>query len=465
MEDVPYGRILREGWSIILICIVLCAGGAWGITRILPQTYTASSVLMLQVDSQDASLFEQNQFSTARIKTYSPLVDSSEVIDGVRGDLGLSLQAYSDGALREMLSAEYVNDSVLLKVVAEAPDATLASDLANSAAEHLSVLVEETENAGNSSGDAVILDQVLDAVPPAAPSSPNVTAITGLGLIAGFALGAIIAVFRTTTTRKLLSVADVRRASGLAVIGQIPRRRRGGADQDAASTIAFQETIGNLATLGGPERWLYTIVPASSSSLDDSTVDGLLEAYASTGTRAVVVDSREDVVSAERSRPLQSPAAAPEGTAGESSGADSSAYLTTGPVSSRHAVSAMVGKLEAMGQKHDVVLLLCDSQSPLLIERVANYGAGIVVAVRHNATPAADLNAVVTRQRVQGVEPLGVLMTNTARASTENVAETWRISDRDAPGQGEHQALERRGNTSRTPIDATVNVTRGRRAG
>ena len=172
MEDVPYGRILREGWSIIVIAAVLCAGLAWAATKALPKTYSASSTLMLQVNSQHASLFERNQFSMARIKTYPDLADSQAVIDGVREDLSLSEQEYPDRALRSLLSAENVDDTVLLKVVAEASNAELSAEIANSAASHLSELVEAMENSDEESQNEVTLEQVLLAVPPASPASP-----------------------------------------------------------------------------------------------------------------------------------------------------------------------------------------------------------------------------------------------------------------------------------------------------
>ena len=71
MEDVPYGRILREGWVVIVVLAVLGAGMGWLVTKLLPETYAATSTLLLRVDSTEASLFERNQFSLARIKSLS----------------------------------------------------------------------------------------------------------------------------------------------------------------------------------------------------------------------------------------------------------------------------------------------------------------------------------------------------------------------------------------------------------
>ena len=43
MEDVPYGRILREGWVVIVVLAVFGAGMGWLVTKMLPETYAATS--------------------------------------------------------------------------------------------------------------------------------------------------------------------------------------------------------------------------------------------------------------------------------------------------------------------------------------------------------------------------------------------------------------------------------------
>lgn len=470
MEDVPYGRILREGWSIILVAAVLCALAAWGVTKALPQTYTASSTLMLQVDSSQTSLFERNQFSMARIKTYPALVDSQEVVDGVRADLGLSPEEFSDSDLRGLLSAEIKDDTVLMQVIAEAPEAQLSADIANSAARNLSELLEETENVDGDKQAEVTLDQVLLAVAPASPASPNVTAIMGLGLIIGFSLGAIIAVYRTTTNRKLLTVADVRKASGLAVAGQLPRPRRQGADTESLSLAPYQEAVGNLVTLGGSERRFYAVVPASSMALDDETLTGLREAYESLGTNACVIDVRSTPVRTRDARRTEGhrEEEVRESEVRESPGKDS-VFGADVPVSTPGAVEKFLDEVRTLRGNHDVVILVCDSSSTMLLEHSAREGAGVVIAVRHNVTLSADLNAVVTRQRVQGIRPVGVFMIHTPRGFTENVAETWRVSDRELVEARDRSSDENWASTADVPLQADGRSThalgRGRRAG
>lgn len=433
MDEIPYGRILREGWILIVVLALGGALGAWAFTRFLPPTYSASATLMLQVDSDEASLFERNQFSLSRIKTYPVLVDSSEVIDGVRSDLRLDPDEYSDRELRQMLSAQVTEDTVLMQVRSDAPTAELAKDLANSAAQHQSVLIGEMENAGGSARYSVELAQVLPANEPVSPDSPQVTAITGLGLIAGLVIGAIVAVYRTTTNQRLLTTSDIRRATGLPAVGQIPKVRSAAGELAPTTLVAFQELIANLPVLGGYDRDLYVVIPASEAIVDDDVLLGLLEAYASKGVRACALDLREAQGEESGARPwreLLELGGSGRGATSPGEGAPQGVVfgvpevLTAEDIRSR--IPTAVRKLQS---GWDVAVVVCDSQSSTLQAKLADLGAGFVVAVRHRWTSATDVVSAVTRLKVMDLRPFGVLMTQTPRGAQENLAESWRWTD------------------------------------
>ncbi|WP_060926411.1 hypothetical protein [Microbacterium hydrocarbonoxydans] len=427
MEDVPYGRILREGWIVIVVLAVLGAGMGWVVTKLLPETYAATSTLLLRVDSTEASLFERNQFSLARIKSYPPLVDSPEVIDAVRDDLDLDEDEYADRDIRRMLSAENTADTVLLVVRADAPTAKLSTDIANSAATHLSELIGETENDEDDARYTVALDQVLPAVAPSAPISPQVTAITGLGGIAGLALGAIVAVYRTTTNRRLRTISDVRRSSGLPVIGQIPRRSRLHPESDNGAIAAYEEAVGNLVALAGGDMRTHIVIPASDGAIDDDAITGLLEAQRLIGATACVVDTREAHVTG-HGHTLNEVLDGGSISDGEDGHA---VFVADEPLSLDTLVSELPDVVAAMHEEFDVVVVICEPGASALIEQLMAPGAGVIINVRHNATSATDLVAVTTRLRVMGIRPVGVVMLHTGTKSLGSIAESWRVSDRD----------------------------------
>ncbi|WP_243076167.1 YveK family protein [Microbacterium sp. SS28] len=439
MEDVPYGRILREGWLIMVIAALIGGAAAYGIAKLLPETWTATSTLLLQVESKEASLFERNQFSLARIKTYPGLVDSPDVVDGVRADLDLSVEAYSDREIRRMLSAENTTDTVLLTVRADAPTALLAAGMANSAARNLSELIEDTENAGNDDRYDVTLDQVIPAVEPASPSAPQVLAITGLGLIAGFALGAIIAVYRTTTNRRLRTISDVRRAAGLPVVGRIPRRARiaqGGTHHvDIVQEAAYEDAVDSLFALGGTEVTRFVLIPVTPSSVDDAVLHGFLTAFGAAGRRACILDLRPDAKPGGDIRSLSEVLGhlpSEQRVPSRRSPAVSTVYAMAERIPMSTLESEIPAAVIRLGLDFDIVMVVTPPTASALIEATEQTGAGVVLAVRHNGTSATDLVAIATRLRVMEVQPLGVLMTHAGPREVGTAAESWRESDRHA---------------------------------
>lgn len=439
MEDVPYGRILREGWLIMVIAALLGGVAAYGIAKLLPETYSANSTLLLQVESSEASLFERNQFSLARVKTYPALIDSPEVVDGVRADLGLKAEAYSDRDIRRMLAAENATDTVLLTVRADAPTASLAAGMANSAARHLSDLIEETENPAGDDRYDVSLDQMIPAVEPVSPSSPQVLAITGLGVIAGFAVGAILAVYRTTTNRRLRTISDVRQAAGLSVVGRVPRRPRLSKTplrgrSEVAEEAAYADAVDNLFALGGTVVSRFVLIPVSSSSVDGSVLDGFLTAFAAAGRRVCTLDLRSDAERAANARSLSellTDDTAPGASPGPSpSPGASDVYAMPADISMPTLEREIPSLVDRLGRDFDVVLVVAPVTSSVLIETTARTGAGVVLAVHHNSTSATDLAAVATRLRVMNVRPLGVLMTHVGMRDSGVAAESWRETDR-----------------------------------
>ncbi|WP_449281769.1 YveK family protein [Leucobacter sp.] len=307
MDDVPYGRILREGWIIILVATILGGAIAFGITRPMPRTYAATSTLLLQVESTQTSLFERNQFSQARIKSYPVLVDSPSVVSGVREDLDLDPAQYSDRDIRRMLSATNATDTVLMDVRADAPTAEMAAEVANSAAAHMSDLIEETENDESDERYVVSLVQALPAVPPLSAISPQVLPITGLGIVTGLAAGCLIALYRTTTNRRLITIGDIRRASGLPVVGQIPRAPRfwwGRTRAGELQSSSYTETVSNVMALAGPAQQSIVVVPAEPDAIGADALVGLVEAYRRAGRLAHVLDTRPNRFPAGRFRSL-----------------------------------------------------------------------------------------------------------------------------------------------------------------
>lgn len=425
MEDVPYARILREGWLLVLIVALLGAGGAYGIAKLLPETYASTSTLMLQVDSKEASLFERNQFSLARIRSYPELVDSPEVIAGIRSDLHLSAADYSDRDLRKMVSADNTTDTVLLVVRAEAPTAQLSAAIANAAAAHLSKLIQSTENSDADERYQVNLTVVLPAVEPLAPVSPQTLAIVGLGLIVGLAVGGIVAVYRTVTNRNVITISDVRRLVGIRVVGRIPRRCRWRRSDDEDESVAFDETVANLGVLGGSDLSSVLVLTASDDAIGQAERSGLAAAFAAAGRTVTLLETRATSDAAAETRSLAEVLDGEDADAavGEAAGRQFADPLPVAAAALQDALPALRSSLRA---HVDVVVVVVDAASVAVVRELVDDATGVVVAVRSGSTAASALSALITKLSFVDVHPLGVVLTGAARHASGVVTETWR---------------------------------------
>ncbi|WP_083867993.1 YveK family protein [Microbacterium sp. B24] len=425
MEDVPYARILREGWLLVLIVALLGAGGAYGIAKLLPETYASTSTLMLQVDSKEASLFERNQFSLARIRSYPELVDSPEVIAGIRSDLHLSAADYSDRDLRKMVSADNTTDTVLLVVRAEAPTAQLSAAIANAAAAHLSKLIQSTENSDADERYQVNLTVVLPAVEPLAPVSPQTLAIVGLGLIVGLAVGGIVAVYRTVTNRNVITISDVRRLVGIRVVGRIPRRRRWRRSDDEDESVAFDETVANLGVLGGSDLSSVLVLTASDDAIGQAERSGLAAAFAAAGRTVTLLETRATSDAAAETRSLAEVLDGEDADAavGEAAGRQFADPLPVAAAALQDALPALRSSLRA---HVDVVVVVVDAASVAVVRELVDDATGVVVAVRSGSPAASALSALITKLSFVDVHPLGVVLTGAARHASGVVTETWR---------------------------------------
>jgi len=432
MEDVPYARILREGWVLVLIMALLGVGAAYGVAKLLPETYASTSTLMLQVDSKEASLFERNQFSLARIRSYPELVDSPQVIAGIRGDLNLSADDFSDRDLRRMISADNTTDTVLLVVRADAPTAQLSAAIANAAASHLSRLIESTENSDADDRYQVSLTVVLPAVEPLAPVSPQVLAIAGLGLILGVALGGIVAVYRTVTNRTLITISDVRRLAGLRVIGRIPRRRRWRRGSDGEREAAFDEMISNVAVLGGSNVSTLLILTASDDAIGADERTGVAAAFAAAGREVCIVDARPVVDAEAQSLTALLDRVADGVEPGDLEGGGR-LFADAIPATAAQRERLMPAVITALAAHADTVVLVADAGATSLAREVMRDGAGVVIAVRSGSTSASALSALVTKLSFTDVHPLGVLLTGAPVHTAGVVTETWHDADEVRP--------------------------------
>ena len=210
MELQDYVRLLRKYWMQIGLTIVGSVAIALVVTTITPKTYTAESQLFVSTSSAGTTseLGIGAQFSAQRVKTYTLLVTTLQVIDNVSAQLGFEVNP-------DAVSAESPLDTVLVVVSAKDGDPQVAAGIANAVARRLAVLIQDLETPleeGNMS--PVKASVVQTAIAPLAPTSPRPLLNLALGFLLGAAAGVGIALLRESLDVTLKSLDDVMAITG-----------------------------------------------------------------------------------------------------------------------------------------------------------------------------------------------------------------------------------------------------------
>ena len=454
MDFVGYMRVFRERWLAIVACVVLGLLAAVAITVTTHPVYQASATLFLKVDSDSSSLYDRSQFSVQRVKSYPDLVDSPSVLQPVIDQLGLDT---TPQALAANVSASNPIDTVALKVTAQADEAKLAAQIANSVSAELAKEVSTLETAKlaqSATGknpipvSSIELVLTVPAQTPTAAASPNKTVNLAIGLLSGLAGGLILALLLSLFDRRLRTAAGIRKAGGLPLISLVPRGHRGwarllGRNHAAAAAIAHGEILTNLQLIGdGRLPRVLALAPATTPATVRDLRLQLARAASELGRAAAIIET-----DAATAGTLPEEARAAElgltNVLADSATIDDAiivpvddtiAILPAGPVDAaptREVVAREIGSvLEAMGDLFEFTVVQASPHSrPVDLASVAAEVDSVVIVVQFARTQPDDLSRLVTFLEANRVRPLGVIMTSVPRWRRSVVVDTWLPGD------------------------------------
>ncbi|AZC12331.1 polysaccharide biosynthesis tyrosine autokinase [Microbacterium sp. ABRD28] len=297
MELIDYIRILRKNWLIIVVATLLGIGIAavFSLTR-TPQYETQSTVFVSSQSGTSIQELQQgNVFTQDRVTTYSNLVSTPIVMNPVIAELDLGITAAQLDAKVEASSAL---NTTLITITVTDPDPILAADIANALAASLTAAVEEIETPNDSDVSPVRLTRVKDALPPPAPSSPNVPLNLALGALVGLALGVGAAVLRSVLDTRIRSPRDVEQVTDRPMIGAIPfdpkvkeRPLIVHADPLSPRAESFRALRTNLQFLDMDGRASFVVTSSVPSEGKSTTTINLAIALADAGKRVALIDT------------------------------------------------------------------------------------------------------------------------------------------------------------------------------
>ncbi|MEY9964989.1 capsular exopolysaccharide synthesis family protein [Streptacidiphilus sp. MAP12-16] len=299
MDLRDYVRVLRERWRIVIACLVIGLAAAAAAVALTPRTYTAHAQLFVATsDVNSANAYQGGLFSQERVQSYTQIIDSPSVINGVIATLGLHT---TPEQLAGQISATAPLDTVLIDIKVTDTSPQQAQAIANATASQFTTFVAGIEPTSPNGVPLVKVSAVGPSVAPTAPTSPQSTLYLGIGAVVGLALGVSGALVRAAVDTRIKTRDDIRQELGLRTLGAIPfdsSSRRTPRSADAyrdASRSARTEAVDQLCTsiryLGGddPARSMVVTSALRAEGRTTTAVD-LAVSLAQAGRRVILVE-------------------------------------------------------------------------------------------------------------------------------------------------------------------------------
>ena len=321
MELREYLLVLRKHWIVILVTTLVGLGVAVAVTATTPRTHTATAQSFIAVNGTDqgASVeLQRAQFAQERVKSYTMIVSSPEVLNPVIAVLDLP---YSTEELAASVSATNPSSTVLIDVSVTNQDPNEAAKIANATALSLGRTIEKIETPDSvapqpvpsesttSTGEQLIapatqvtspvkVSLVQPATPPTSPSAPKRMMNYALGLLLGLAAGLAWAFLRNaldTSVRTPVQLEELTQAPQLGAVlfnADAKKRPLTALDTTSVDSEGYRTVRTNLQFIGIDDSLGAFVITSAAPGDGKTTVAcNLAIAIAQSGKRVCLVEA------------------------------------------------------------------------------------------------------------------------------------------------------------------------------
>jgi capsular exopolysaccharide synthesis family protein len=221
MELRDYIRGLRRHWLAIVLMTAIGLAAGYGWTLLQTPVYTASaSGYVASKQSEDVGISTiGDNLARSRVQSYLDIAGWRAVAENAIEELGLDT---TPEELVTRVTVENPEDTVIMKISAEASTPGDARDLAEAWINGMIIEIDAIEGDGTKGSAPVQVIAGDSASLPSSPSFPDVQTALLVGGILGLGFGIAFAMIRTVSDRRIRSADDVEQKTGVAVVGTIP---------------------------------------------------------------------------------------------------------------------------------------------------------------------------------------------------------------------------------------------------
>jgi non-specific protein-tyrosine kinase len=290
MDLLHYMRLVRRGWLLLLLSLIIGVAAALVVTANTPPKYVATITMLVSGDDREGSVstaLQAGALSQQRVQSYATLLTSRRVLSQI-----------ADGGLQTNITAEAVPDTALLRATVDDTNPVRAAERANALGAAFTRLIDQIERPTRTSRPTVRITVVDQAEIPEVPVAPKPLVNVALGVLIALlvAIGSLVLRDRLDTTIKTSEVLQhVAKSSTLGVIGYERDARRHPlivrSSGRSSRSEAFRSLRTNLQFIGvdrQPKSLVVTsCLPSEGKS---STSANLAITLAQAGWRVILVD-------------------------------------------------------------------------------------------------------------------------------------------------------------------------------
>ncbi|MGF0311858.1 YveK family protein [Rhodococcus sp. IEGM1428] len=200
MSEQRFGDIIRAGWRIVAVSVVVFVATAFGISLLVTPVYESRAQMLVSMQGQTFrnDVYEPDSFSQQLLAAYAELVKGNPLASRVVDELALDL---SPAELAQKVTMSYSVESVVFDIVSTDTSPELARDIANTMAVELSAVVAELEAPESGEAPAVALRMRNQAEASSTPIRPNTAEYLTIGAVVGLLLGVALVLIRRRSNR------------------------------------------------------------------------------------------------------------------------------------------------------------------------------------------------------------------------------------------------------------------------
>lgn len=295
MEVAAYLGLVRRRWIPIVLCLLAGVAGALSIVRSTPETYRASTQLIINIPAarEVQEALQGFQLSSQLLASYAHVATSRSAAAEVVEKLELKA---SPSDVQRRLSAQPVPETLLMAISAEAQEPRLAKDLADTTAAVFVDMVRDLERGKAGAIEPRIIDI---AQVPTRPISPRPTRDVAAGAVFGLLVGLGVALLLESLDRSVRTPSEAAALAGAPILALVPKRRDAAdhpllTQADAGSPAAESYRVLRTAVrFIDPDRAVRSLVFTSPSAGEGktSTAANLAVTLAQAGEMVVLVDA------------------------------------------------------------------------------------------------------------------------------------------------------------------------------